>query len=394
VSTGPLLSLVDALFDEMVDVRRAVHAKPELSDEEHATTTLVCTSLGALGLKALPCPTPTGAVYELDTGRPGRTVLLRADIDALPLDEDVDVPFRSRVEGVMHACGHDAHTAILLGVAKVLHREPGDLVGRFVFLFQPAEELGGGAKRMIDGGVLDAIKPDRVLGVHVVSMMPTGIVAARPGIAMAAADVWKVRLTGAGGHGALSGDKGNVVVAASALTQALPATTRGLEYEGVPCACSTGKLSAGTAVNVVPRFARLEGTLRTFSEEHRAEILGRMREACAKVAKSYYVAIELELGLHVPSVDNDPDVTAVVHRATSAVLGENAVVAPPPVAPSDDVSELLRRAPGCHVFIGAAPQRDGPPPMHHAPDFEIDERSLRIGAVTLAASAIELARGG
>jgi len=382
--------LADSAFDEAVDIRRAIHARPELSYLEHRTTSLVRDRLRRLGLEELPCATDTGAVFALEGGRPGRTVLLRADIDALPLNEEVDVPFRSRVEGAMHACGHDAHTAILLGVAGMLASRAEELPGRYVLVFQPAEEALDGAARMIAGGLLDVARPDWVLGLHVASLLQTGLVAARTGVMMSIAQRIGVRVRGGGGHGALVGREGNALIAAAILASRLDEAVSGLEMEEVPCACSAGVIRAGAAANVVPRYADLEGTLRTFDSEQHAAATGRLRELCDEVAEAHGVIVDLDLPDPCPAVINHAAATQLWREAAARALGAQRVIEMPPATPSDDVSELLRRVPGCYYFVGAAP---GPrtPPMHHAPDFAIDEQCIRVGMLTLAAGALEMA---
>ena len=386
-----LAARVDAAFDEAVDTRRALHRNPELSWEEHATTALIRERMRGLGFTEVPASTPTGAVFRLQGGRAGRAVLLRADIDALPLDEEVDVDFRSAVPGVMHACGHDAHTSILLGTARLLAERAEELPGSYALVFQPAEEALGGAASMIDGGILDEIQPERVAGLHVASRLATGLVATRPGVAMARAQWIGVRLRGAGGHGALTGTEGNVVLAAAALAPRLGGVVAGMEFEEVPCACSAAVIHAGTAANVVPREAVIRGSLRTFEDAQHALALERLRSLAAEVEAEYTVRLELELPAPVPAVVNDAAATAVWRAAATRVLGEARVLEMPPSTPSDDVSEFLRRVPGCFFFVGAAPGAQLPP-MHHSPDFAIDETALRVGMITLTATAIDLAR--
>ena len=387
-----LRTLAGARFDEAVDVRRAVHAHPELSHQEARTTALVRERLRALGLSELPCPTETGALFRLDGGRPGRTVLLRADIDALPLLEEVEVPWRSQVDGVMHACGHDGHTAIQLGVAAMLAARAESLPGRYVLLFQPAEEDldSGGAQAMLDGGVLDTAAADRMVSLHLATLMPSGLVAARPGVAMSSAQFFRVHLAGRGGHGSMAGRDGNVVLAASALSLALPGVAEGLSFEEAPCACSAGLIRAGHASNVVPRLATLEGTVRTYTAEQAATTLDRLHAACEQVARDYGVSVDVRLPDPVPAVQNDPAAVAAWRAACEPVLGAERVLEPPPMPPSDDVSRFLQRIPGVHFFVGAAP---GPrvPPMHHAPDFDFDEEALRTGMLAMAATAVDLA---
>jgi len=390
-----LSALVDASFDEAIDTRRLVHAHPELSHDEVRTTAMVRERLGALGLRELPCPTPTGAVYRVDGGLPGHTVLLRADIDALPLTEEVEVAWRSTVDGVMHACGHDGHTAILLGVAATLAARAESLPGAYVLLFQPAEEDldGSGAQQMVDGGVLDTAAADRAVSLHLATLLATGLVGARPGVAMSSAQFFRVHIAGRGGHGSMAGRDGNVVLAASALSLALPQVVEGLEFEDIQCACSAGVIRAGHASNVVPRRALLEGTIRTFTPEQRDVTLDRLHATCESVARDYSVEVDCRLPDAVPAVVNDAAAVAAWRAATEPLLGGDRVVALPPMPPSDDVSRFLQRVPGVHYFVGAAP---GPriPPMHHAPDFDIDEESLRVGMLTMAAAAVRLAGDG
>jgi amidohydrolase len=319
-------------------------------------------------------------------------VLLRADIDALPLDEEADVPFRSRVPGVMHACGHDGHTAALLGVAGVLARRAPRLAGRYVLLFQPAEESGEGARAMLDGGVLDGLGVERVAGLHLAVHLPTGLVMTRPGIAMATFQGFTVRLRGTGGHVALAAGEGNVVVAVSQLVVRLPGLLGGLELADTPCVCGAGVLHAGTASNVVPRDATVSGSLRTFTDEQHAEATARLRACCEAIAAEFGVAASVDLPRPVPAVVNDPTATEVAREAIAAVLGSGCVAEAPPMTPSDDVSEFLRRAPGCYFFVGARPGRSIPP-MHHAPDFRLDEEALRTAMLSLAATAEALAEG-
>jgi amidohydrolase len=384
-------ALVDERFSRIVEIRRALHARPELSFEEHATTALVREQLRALGAMELPCPTRTGAVFAVDGGRPGRTVLLRADIDALPVDEAVELPFRSKVAGIMHACGHDAHTAMLLGVAEILAARSDEIPGRYVFVFQPAEEQISGARAMIDSGLLESVRADRLIGCHVLSILPAGTVSLRPGIALADGQGLRFDLRGSGGHGAFPGRPGNVVAAVGELLHGLSSVVDGFEHEGTPCACSAGVVQAGTAPNVLPVSAIVEGTLRTFSEVQKAEALARLRTLCGRITAQTGVEVAIAPSpFHAPPVVNDAGATALVRAAAERVLGSDRVHRGPPLPASDDVSEFLRRVPGCFFFVGAA-RRDGTSGMHHSPTFAIDEEALSTGMVVMADGAVALA---
>jgi amidohydrolase len=389
------LSDVDALVDaanvEMVDTRRDLHEHPELGFQEHRTTKLVSERLDALGLSKRPCPTPTGAVYGLEGAMPGRTVLLRADLDALPVQETAGGTVVSKTDGLMHACGHDAHTAAMLGVAKVLTARRDELSGRFVFIFQPAEESLGGGKAMVDGGVLDGLDASATIGCHVTTMAPVGIVATREGVLMAEVHSFTVTARGAGGHGATAGASGNVLLAVAQLATELGAVVEGLAHDGTACACSAGMLAAGTAPNVVPSTASLRGTLRTFSDEQTAAAVAELERRCRALGGAYDAQLTVHLDDHAPAVVNDRTAVDVVLAAARRVVGDGAALTIPPVTPSDDVSEFLNRVPGCYFFVGAG-KLDGTSGPHHSPAFSLDEGCLGIAARVLSASAIELAR--
>ena len=385
-----LPELVDDANDAMIATRHHLHAHPELSFQEYQTTNAIRTRLTELGWSLAPCPTETGAVATLSGGRPGRRVMLRADIDALPVTEERDVGYRSLSDGVMHACGHDVHTAGLLGVADVLARRRADLAGEYTLVFQPAEEGLGGAAAMIAGGLLTQNPADVVLGVHVTSQAPVGIVASRAGIFMSGADSLSIEINGVGGHGAMSTSRGNVVLAASALAPRVSETIAGLDFEGTNCACSIGVLKAGTKNNVVPRRAVLEGTLRTFSTDQRALALTRLASLLVEIEDEFGVSITLGLGENVPAVVNDSAVVSRVMAQAGAVVGESKVLTVPPVTPSDDMAEYLTRVPGAYLFVGGA-LADGTSGMHHAPDFAIDDAALSVICGVLSAAAVELA---
>jgi amidohydrolase len=380
----------DVVYDEMVDLRRSVHRHPELSFAEHLTTKLVRDHMGALGIEEAHRVTETGGIFVLNGGRPGRSVVLRGDIDALPVQEDVARAGHSEVEGVMHACGHDVHVAALLGAASMLASRREELPGRYVFVFQPAEEALCGAKTMVENGALALMEGARLIGFHVTSVMPTGFVALRDGITMSEAHSLTVTLTGPGGHGAVPSEEGDVLRAAAELVVRLDSVAEGLTYEGTNCVCSAGTLAAGTAVNVVPTSAKVTGTLRTFTDAQRASAVARLSELCMSVAEARGVTVHFELPEHTPAVVNDPAVTALVEAEASVVLGSDAVLRMPPTAPSDDVSEFLAHLPGCYFFVGGA-AADGSSGMHHCPTFSVEDESLRVGASVMVRSALALA---
>jgi amidohydrolase len=380
----------DAVFDEMVDLRRALHRAPELAFAERNTTRLIRDRLRGLGIEEAIRVTDTGGIFVMEGGRPGRSVVLRADIDALPVQEDVTRTVHSQVEGVMHACGHDVHTATLLGAASLLATRREDLPGRYLFLFQPAEEALCGAKAMVDGGALEVMDSARLVGFHVTSQLPTGMAALRSGVAMSEAHSLRIVLSGPGGHGAIPTAGGDVIRAAAELVSRLGEAADGLSFEGSPCVCSAGTLRAGTAVNVVPTSATVTGTLRTFTPAQRDDALARLRALCASVGDTMGVTAELTLPEHTPAVINDRVATDLVEAEARAVLGADKVHRMPPTQPSDDVSEFLMHLPGCYFFLGGA-AADGSSGMHHSPAFSVEDESLRLGAGVMVRSAVALA---
>jgi amidohydrolase len=380
----------DAVFDDMVDRRRALHRRPELAFDEHGTTAMIRDHMASLGITETLRTTETGGIFTMEGGRPGRSVVLRGDIDGLPVQEDEARPVHSEVEGVMHACGHDVHVASMLGAASLLAARREELPGRYVFLFQPAEEALCGAKAMLEGGALTAMEGSRLVGFHVTSQLPSGFVALRAGIAMSEANSLRITLTGPGGHGAMPSAQGDVIRATAELVSRLGDVASGLRHEETDCVCSAGTIHAGTAINVVPTSARVTGTLRTFTEAQHEEALVRLQDLCDSVGDDQGVHVELELPEHTRAVVNDAEATALVEAEASVVLGPDQVFRMPPVAPSDDVSEFLRHLPGCYFFVGGG-AADGSSGMHHSPTFLVEDESLRVGAAVLVRSALALA---
>lgn len=392
--TDEIAARIEAGFDEMVDFRRELHSRPELSFQETATTALIRDHLQRLGLQEERCPTSTGAVFSLEGGGPGGTVLLRADIDGLPVQENSGLVFASQNEGRMHACGHDIHTAALLGAARALATVAPDLPGNYVFVFQPAEETVSGAQAMVDGGLLERHAPTASVGFHVASALPTGFVATRPGLLMAAVRGLRVSVTGSGGHGALQPRIGNVVLAVSRFADQMERVVTDLSSDGTACVCSPGLVNAGTAPNVVPTSATLLGTLRFFDDDQLAEATRRLEALAEEVRGEFQVDVTIEQTYRTDAVRNDAEITSKVLRLLREQFGDGSVFeAPSPVAASDDVSILLDRVPGCYMMVGGA-LADGSSGNHHSPTFGVDEQALRVGAIALAASAVELAGRG
>lgn len=381
------------VLDEVIDNRRHLHRNPEVSFEEHKTSAFIRERLRELGLQVHECPTPTGAVATLDTGNPGRTVMLRADIDGLPILEESGVDFTSSIDGRMHGCGHDAHTAILLGVARTLAERAEDLPGSYLFCFQPAEEVVSGAREMIAKGLFDQHHPDTTIGLHVASWLPSGLVQTRPGLLWAGGDGFEIDLRGPGGHGGMIKRVGNVISAQAFILERLFGIVEGLEYDGTGCHTTVGDVRTDGTWNVVPRSVRLRGTVRTFTPELRAEALQRLRDLLLETETEFQIEAKLDLVFGTVPLFNDPNVTSTVLEVGRELIGERAQVLGQPLTVSDDMAEFLTRIPGCYFMVGVRPPDAEVAPAHHSPTFRIDEQPFEVGVRMLAGTAARLAAG-
>jgi len=379
-----------SVLDEVVDLRRYFHKHPEVSFSEHDTSRYLTERLRELGLDLETCPTETGAVALLDTGRPGKTVMLRADIDALPIHEESGVDFESRFDGRMHACGHDAHMAIMIGVARTLIDRIWDVSGKYLFVFQPAEEIVEGAKAMIARGLLDEHRPDAVIGLHIASFLQSGTVVSRPGLLWAGSDAFDIKFSGPGGHGGMMGRRGNVLAAQAFFVERLHTVVEGLEYDGVQCHTTVGNISSDGAWNVVPRGVLVQGSLRTFNAPLRDQAMERLNDLLRETQSEFEVSSSLDLVHGTVPLMNEPNVTRTVLEVGQELIGDHASLLGRPLTVSDDFAEFLTRIPGCYFMLGARPDA-GAPPAHHSPGFRIDEAALPVGVKVLAGAASRLA---
>lgn len=386
----PLPEPKRSVLDDVVDLRRYFHKHPEVSFSEHETSRYLQERLRELGLDLETCPTETGAVALLDTGRPGKTVMLRADIDALPINEESGVDFHSRIDGRMHACGHDAHMAIMIGVARTLIDNVLEVGGKYLFVFQPAEEIVEGAKAMIARGLLDEHRPDAVIGLHIVSFMQPGTVISRPGLLWSGSDAFDVRFSGPGGHGGMMGRRGNVLAAQAFFVERLHTVVEGLEHEGVQCHTTVGNIESDGAWNVVPRGVLVQGSLRTFNDTLREQALDRMRGLLQETQSEFDVKTSIDLVHSTVPLMNEPNVTRTVLEVGRELIGDHCSLLGRPLTVSDDFAEFLTRVPGCYFMLGARPEGDTAP-AHHSPTFRIDESALPIGVRVLAGAASRLA---
>lgn len=376
--------------DELIAVRRDLHQHPEIGFEEVRTSGIVAAKLRAAGLEPRTNVGRTGVVATLRGAKPGRTVLLRADMDALPIHEENDAPYRSKTDGRMHACGHDCHVSILLAVAKRLAAEQRELAGRVVFVFQPAEELGGpkgGAEAMILDGVLDDPKPDAAFGLHVWQDLPLGVVGVTPGPWMAAVDEFTVTVRGRGAHGAMpQAGRDPVVCLAHAITALQTIVSRNADpfHQAV---VSVTQVRAGTAFNIIPETAWMNGTIRVFDRDLWAAMPATFERVVKGVAQAMDCAAEVnfERG-NLPTV-NDPAMCAFARAAAAEVVGAERVRDDVRTMGGEDFSAFLARVPGAFLAVGSRNEARGLVHDHHHPKFDVDEEVLRIGAEVLLRTA-------
>jgi len=384
----PAHTVSDELEARAIGWRRHLHANPELSFEEHETSAFVEETLRSFGSLEIERPVGTAVVARLRGPRPGRTVALRADIDALPILEENQVSYASTRPGVMHACGHDGHTAMLLGAAQLLVERREQLAGEVVFVFQHAEELPpGGARAIVESGVLEGV--DLIAGVHLLSNLDTGHVSAVPGAVMAAADLFTLDILGSGGHGAFPHECIDpVAVAAQVITSLQQIVSRETDpFDSVVISVTT--LEAGTARNVIPGSARIGGTVRTLSLARREEVRDAMERVIAGVTSAHRATYRFDYEVGYDPVINDRDASALLQRAVVAELGESALVEVQPVMGGEDFSAYGSVAPAVFFWIGSANEALGTTFPHHHPRFDIDEAALRDGIAVFARTALD-----
>ncbi len=361
---------------DLIEIRRDLHRHPEVALTEVRTASVILRYLQTLGLHPRYC-NGTGVIADISGGQPGPLIALRADIDALPVAEATGLPFASVEEGKSNACGHDAHTAILLGAAELLARECAELQGTVRLLFQPAEEIVSGAAGMIEAGALDGVQA--ILGLHNEPSLPVGRVAVQAGATMAASDRFTIEVTGKGGHAAMPHQTTDSLLAAAAITMSLQTVVSRIVDPVEPAVVTVAQFSAGTVFNVIPDHATLKGTIRYFASEV-GECLPRLLETVASnVAAGYRCSALVKYQRMVPSVVNEPRLTELVRSICQAELGMNNVDVPSLTMVAEDFALYQQHVPGCFLRLGSG----GLYGLHH-PAFTIDEECLRIGAVLMA----------
>ena len=389
--------------------RRDLHEHPELSNRETRTSHLIATELKKLGYDVRTGIAHTGVIGVLKGGKPGPKLAIRADIDALPVSEHVDLPFASKAKGeylgntvgVMHACGHDAHAAMTLGLAAILMKMRAELPGEVMLIFQPAEEgppagEEGGAPLMVREGVFRDFKPDAVFGMHVRSALPVGTVAVMPGGEMASSDTFRIIVRGKGSHGAtpwLGVDP--IVTGAQIVSEAQTIVSRELDLNRSPAVVTFGVFNAGTRFNVVPETAELHGTIRAFDEDVRQRALANLRRVAENVAAAHGATVEAQIpvGESNPVNRNDPALTARVRASLEKALGKEHVVDAQRWMASEDFPYFGNGAgaPSAYFFVGVTPVGVDPAtaPTNHSPKFFLDEASLAVGAEAMLQAALD-----
>lgn len=397
-STSSATSLLDdavALAPGLAALRHHLHRFPEIGLRLPKTQARILEALEGLGLEISTGTGLDSVVAVLRGGRPGASVLLRGDMDALPVTEDSGEPFTSEHDGVMHACGHDMHVAGLVGAARLLAARRDEIAGSVVFMFQPGEEGDHGARIMIEEGVLEAAG-ERVVaayGIHVVSaMIPTRVVTGRPGSAMAAADQMEVTVRGRGGHGSaphLAADP--VTVAAEIVLALQAAVTRQFDAHD-PVVVSVGRIAAGTTDNVIPATAELSATVRTFSPEQHAAIPERLRRLVEHIAAAHGLTADVDYIRGYPVTVNDLAEVARAARVVTALTGADGYQeAARPVSGAEDFSYVLQEVPGAFLFLGAAPEGAdlATAPYNHSAGARFDDSALPVAAAVLAGLALD-----
>lgn len=373
---------------EVVATRRDLHEHPELGFEERRTAELVARRLEALGFEVHTGIGRTGVVGVLRGARPGKTIMLRADMDALPLEEENDVPYRSHTPGTMHACGHDGHVAILLGAARVVMSRRDEVAGTVCFLFQPAEEGKGGARAMVEDGVLERFGIERAYGLHLASAHPVGQVGFREGPFYASSDSIEITIEGKGGHGASPHLSIDPVYVASQFVIAVQQIVSRQVDPIEPAVVTIGAINGGTTHNVIPSRVRLLGTVRAFNAGVRAAMAERIERVLRGVCESSGASYTFEYLWRYPVTSNDAEQTRYARALAEKIAGPAQVAEVPRLMGAEDFSFFAERVPACFFTLGSNGGEASAFPHHHA-RFDIDESALATGVRMMAALALD-----
>lgn len=381
-----------ALLPETVEMRRKMHRRPELGLHLPETQATVLEALDGLDLEIETGDECSWVVATLDSGTPGPTMLLRGDMDALPMPEDTGLPYASEIDGAMHACGHDAHTAMLASSAKVLAGRKDELTGKVVFMFQPGEEGFAGAKVMLDEGLLDGRDVTRAFAIHQSTSAPSGFVGTRPGPLLASADFFELTITGKGGHASMPHFAIDPIPIACEMVGAFQTMiTRKIEAFQ-PAVVTVAKIRAGTTTNVIPEVAKMAGTIRSVSEKSRAKVIDEMHRIATHIAQAHGAEATLEVQTDgYPVTINDADAASWVLDVAGRLVGEMAMEMPDPVMGAEDWSFVLQQVPGAMAFLGTCPPdiplAESAP--NHSNRMIIHEDAMAVGTALYAAVALD-----
>ncbi|TXE14592.1 M20 family metallopeptidase [Algoriphagus aquimarinus] len=383
-------SLAKAYKEEVIANRRHLHANPELSFEEYNTATFVETKLREMGITSIDKKANTGWSALIEGKNPTkRVVALRADMDALPIIEANDVSYKSQNPGVMHACGHDAHTASLLGAAKILNELKDQFEGTIKLIFQPGEEVApGGASLMIADKVLENPRPNGIIGQHVMPFIEVGKVGFRPGIYMASADEIYVTVKGKGGHAAMPETLIDPVLIASHMIVALQQVVSRAASPKIPSVLSFGRVEALGATNVIPNEVKIQGTFRTLDEDWRAKAHEKMLSIAKGIVEGMGGEVDFDIRKGYPFLKNDPELTERSHQAAIAYLGEENVLDLDIWMAAEDFAFYSQEVEGCFYRLGTRNEAKGITSGVHTPTFDIDEDALEVGAGLMAFLAV------
>ncbi len=380
---------------KVIEWRRDFHQNPELGNREFKTGAKIAGHLKSLGIKVQYPVAKTGVVGILEGGKPGPVIALRADMDALPVTERNSLPFASKVKtifngqetGVMHACGHDAHVSIMMGVAEILAKNKNDLKGTVKFLFQPAEEgppggEEGGAALMIKEGVLENPRVDVVFGLHMLSLLPTGQLGYRSEGIMAAVDGLKIKVIGLGAHGATPWDSKDPIMIGTQIISGLQTiVSRQTDLTKAPAVITIGSFHSGNRGNIIPEVAEMEGTIRSFDVGMQKTLHQKIKLTAEKIAESAGAKAEVEIEIGSPVTYNDPKLTALMAPSLQRTVGISNAIVVAPTTLAEDFSFFQEKVPGLFFFVGAYPSemKLANPPVHHTADFMMDEKSFVTG---------------
>jgi amidohydrolase len=380
--------LMRRLEPQLVEFRRDLHMHPELSMKEHRTTERVRDALTKAGIEILDLGTEVGVVGLIRGASEGPTIALRGDIDALPIHEENDVPYRSKTDGVMHACGHDVHTTSLLGAGLILNELKDTLRGNVKLIFQPAEEINEGARLMIDHGVMENPKVDAIFGLHTIPDYPAGQVAVKSGGLMAAVDTIRIEVTGVGGHGAIPESTIDPLLATCSMVSNLQSIVSRNISPLDSVVVSIGTINGGIANNVIPESVKLTGTARSFEPTIREKLPEMVKRVIDNSVQAFGASATLEYIYHLPPVYNEESLLDLATSVVEEICGPGGAVLPRPTMGGEDFALYMEKAPGFFYWLGTGNKEKGYTHKWHNPRYNTDEKALPIGSGVLALSAI------